>query len=145
MTKSRLSIAAALGFLAAGLVAIVPASAGSLNVVKPAVKVGQSADLHLVDQGSWHKKKHFKKHYRGDQLRGHGDRYYRGHKKKKFKRAYRNGYDDGYYDGSRDGGYYKRGYSRYDDHNPRYRRHHHNRGHRYGSGYIRTPGFYFRF
>jgi hypothetical protein len=140
MTKSNLSFAAALGFMAAGLMAAAPASAGPLNVLKPVVEPSQAGDLHLAD-GDWHDRSRFK-HFRSDRFGGHDDHYFKSYKKKKYKRAFRNGYDEGYYDGRRDGGYYKRGYSRFDDH----RGYRHRHGQRYGSGgYVRTPGFYFRF
>lgn len=141
MTKIRISFAAALGFLAAGLVAAAPASAGSLNVAKPTVTADRHADLHHVDRGSWKKKKYFKskKHRRGSHYYGgnHYDDYYRYGKKKKHRRAYRKGYDQGYYEGRRSG--------YYDGHRPRYRSRGRHHRHRFGSGFIKTPGFYFRF
>lgn len=150
MTKFRTSFVAAIGFLTAGLVGAAPASAGPLNVAKPVITVAQPADLHQVDRGGWRKKKYFKskKHFRGgDHYRGgyfHDDDYrFKRHKKKKYKRGYRHGYEDGYDRGRRDNGrYYDRGHGRYGSYRPRHRgrRHHH-----HGSGFIRTPGFYFRF
>ncbi len=152
MTKVRMTFAAALGFMVAGLVAATPVSAGSLNIAKPVVTVDQHVDLLLVDRGSWHQKKRFssKKHYRGNHFDRH-DSHFKGHKKK-YKRAYRSGYRDGYYDGRYaddyyDRGYYGRGYGHHDGYRPRFRSrgHYDGRGHRFGSGYIKTPGFYFRF
>ena len=149
MTGMRPTFIAAIGFLAAGLLAAVPASAGSLKVAKPAVTIERAADLHLVDRGSWHKKRKFKKHFRDydDYYRGHD---FKRHKKKRLKRAYRRGFDEGYYEGRYGRGY--RDYGRYYE-GPRYRRygkrHHHHRGYRggyrFGNGYIKTPGIYFRF
>jgi hypothetical protein len=143
MTTLKHSITAALGFLAIGLVAATPVSAGALSAAQPAVRGDQNADLHLTGGGSWREEGHYrgKKHYRGDRFGGHDDHYFRGHKKKKFKRAYRSGYEEGYYEGRRDGKFSRRGFSRYDGYGNRYRgRHQDHRG-----GHIRTPGFYFRF
>lgn len=144
MTKTAISLAAALGFMTACVVAAAPASAGSLGIAKPAATLDQPADLRLVDHGSWKKKKYFKhkKHYGGNHYYGgNDDHYYKRHKKrKKYRRAYRDGYDNGYYDGRRGDHYYRRGYA----HRPHFRGRGHHRD-RSGSGYIKTPGFYFRF
>jgi hypothetical protein len=160
MTKRPISFAAALGFLAVGLVAAVPATAGSLSTAKPTVTADRHADLYLVDRGSWKKKHYFKnkkryfknkkhyfeprEHYRGDHYYGeHDDRYYKHRKrKKKFRNAYRHGYDRGYHEGRRDS-YYDRDY--YYGKRPHYRKRGHHHRDRYGNGYIKAPGFYFRF
>ena len=155
MTKSGLSFIGALMLFVAGLLVVpAPSSANTFGSAKSPILSAQQGDLHLTDGGSWKKKKSFKrkKHYRGDRYYGAFDNHkYRGHKKKKYRRAYRygynNGYDDGYYDGRRDRRYYGGGYySRHYGFGNRFRgRGYSHRGHRYGSGYIRTPGFYFRF
>lgn len=161
MTKVRTSVIAAIGLLAAGLVAVAPASAGSLSAAKPVVIVDQSAGLHLAgNRRGGVERRHRWKHdggggyYRGGHGRhdGHGGygkrykkRYYgryddhgygRHYKKKRhktFKRGYYRGFEEGYSDG------------RFKRRHHAYRRHGYGGGIYFGRNHFKGGGFHFRY
>lgn len=138
MTNMKTPFLAVIGLLAASLITVAPASAGSpTSLDKRSAFDRQAGLLHDVG-GNWHQKKYWKKkhfgggghRYRGERGYGYGDTYYkpkrRFKKRKIFRRGFDRGYDEGYYEGRRDTYRDRRRYS------------HRHRGHHRGGG-----GFYF--